>query len=93
MVINVKMLVVGTNNKRTIIIQVAETGGRFGGQNFPAIKFAGKKYPDLAFSNVDSYGFMQTEFGAPGHVTKFLQAENGKKIDEFEPLYLDNYRY
>ena len=30
---------------------------RSGGQNFPAIEFAGKKSPDLAFSNVDRYGF------------------------------------
>ena len=26
------------------------------GRNFPAIEFTGKKYPDLAFSNVDRYG-------------------------------------
>ena len=32
-----------------------ETGGRSGGQNFPAIEFAGGKSPDLAFSNVDRY--------------------------------------
>ena len=30
---------------------------------------------------------------APGHVTKILQAENGQKVDEFEPIYLGNYRY
>ena len=28
--------------------------------------------------------FMQTEFGAPGHVTKMLQAENGQKMDDFK---------
>ena len=32
--------------------------------------------------------FMQTEFGAPGHVTKILLAENGQKVDDFEPIYL-----
>ena len=31
--------------------------------------------------------------GAPGHVTKILQAENGQKVDEFETIYLGNYRY
>ena len=25
--------------------------------------------------------------GAPGHATKILQAENGQKVDEFEPIY------
>ena len=41
--------------KKTIIIQAVETGGRSGEQNFPAIEFAGEKFPDLAFSNVDIY--------------------------------------
>ena len=31
--------------------------------------------------------------GAPGHVIKILQAENGQKVDKFEPIYLGNYRY
>ena len=39
----------------TIIIQAVEAGGRSGERNFPAIEFAGKKSPDLAFSNVDRY--------------------------------------
>ena len=26
--------------------------------------------------------------GAPGHVTKMLQAESGQKVDEFEPINL-----
>ena len=26
--------------------------------------------------------------GASGHVPKMLQAENGQKVDEFEPIYL-----
>ena len=39
----------------TIIIQAVEEGGRSVGRNFPAIEFAGKKSPDLAFSNVDRY--------------------------------------
>ena len=26
----------------------------------------------------------------PGHVTKILQAKNGQKVDEFEPMYLGN---
>ena len=30
-------------------------GVRSGGRNFPAIEFAGKKSPDLAFSNADRY--------------------------------------
>ena len=30
---------------------------------------------------MDAYKcFMQTEFGAPGHVTKMRQAENGQKV-------------
>ena len=40
----------------TMIIQAVEAGGRSVGRNFPAIEFAGKKSPDLAFSNVDRYG-------------------------------------
>ena len=32
-------------------------------------------------------------WGRPGRVTKILQAENGQKVDEFEPIYLGNYRY
>ena len=39
----------------TMIIQAVEAGGRSVGRNFPAIEFAGKKSPDLAFSNVDRY--------------------------------------
>ena len=31
--------------------------------------------------------------GAPGHVIKILQAENGQKVDKFGPIYLGNYRY
>ena len=27
----------------------------------------------------------------PGHVTKILQAQNGQKVDEFEPIYFANY--
>ena len=29
----------------------------------------------------------------PGHVTNILQAENEQKVDEFEPIYVGNYRY
>ena len=29
--------------------------------------------------------------GAPGHVIKILHAENGQKVDKFEPIYLGNY--
>ena len=39
----------------TIIIQAVESEGRSGGQKFAAVGFAGKKSPDLAFSNVDRY--------------------------------------
>ena len=28
--------------------------------------------------------------GAPGYVTKILQAENGQRVDEFELIYLGN---
>ena len=31
--------------------------------------------------------------GVPGHVTKILQAKSGQKVDNFEPIYLGNYRY
>ena len=39
--------------------------------------------------------FMQTNLslGAPGYVTKILLAESGQKVDNFEPIYLGNYRY
>ena len=37
--------------------------------------------------------FMQTILGAPGNVTKILAAENGQKVDEFEPIYLGKYRF
>ena len=32
----------------------------------------------------------KSSLGAPGLVTKILQAENGQKVDELEPIYLDN---
>ena len=32
--------------------------------------------------------FMQTELGAPGYVTKMLQAESGQKVDKFKPINL-----
>ena len=43
------------HQKMTIIIQGVESKGRSGGRKFPAVGFAGKKSPDLAFSNVDRY--------------------------------------
>ena len=30
--------------------------------------------------------------GAPGHVTKILQIENGQKVEEFNPINLGNYQ-
>ena len=39
----------------TIIIQAVEAEGRTVGRNFPAIEFADKKSPDLAFSNVERF--------------------------------------
>ena len=36
---------------------------------------------------------MQTTFGAPVYVIKILQAKSGQKVDDFEPIYLGNYRY
>ena len=30
--------------------------------------------------------------GAPGHVTKMLQVENGQKVDDFEPIHLGKYQ-
>ena len=35
----------------------------------------------------------KSSLGAPGYVTKIVQAENGQKVDEFELIYLGNYRY
>ena len=35
--------------------------------------------------------FCKPRLGVHGQVTKMLQAENGKKVDDFEPIYLDNY--
>ena len=46
----------------TIIIQAVEAGGRSGGRNFPVIAFAGKKSPDLIFSNADRYGRNRLRF-------------------------------
>ena len=46
--------------------------------------------------NVGDYEcFMQTKFGGAGHVTKTLQAEIEKKVDELEEINLGNcnYRY
>ena len=31
--------------------------------------------------------------GTYGLLIKILQAENGQKVDEFEPIYFGNYRY
>ena len=33
-------------------------------------------------------GFCKPSLWAPGHVTEMLQAENGQKMDDFEPIYL-----
>ena len=30
---------------------------------------------------------------APSHVNKIVQAENGQKVDDFEPIYLGKYRF
>ena len=35
----------------------------------------------------------KSSLGAPGLVTKILQAENGQKVDKFEPIYLGNNQY
>ena len=37
--------------------------------------------------------FCKPSLGAPGHVTKMLQAENGQKVDEFETIHLHKYRF
>ena len=37
--------------------------------------------------------FYKPSLGVPGHVTKILQAKNGQKVNRFEQIYLDNYRY
>ena len=34
--------------------------------------------------------FWKSSLGVPIYVTKILQAENGQKVDEFEPIYLGN---
>ena len=39
------------------------------------------------------HGLCKPSMVAAGHVTKILQAENGLKVDEFEPIYLGKYRY
>ena len=31
--------------------------------------------------------------GTAGHVAKMLPAESEKKMDDFEPIYLGNYRF
>ena len=38
-------------------------------------------------------GLCKPSLGAPGHVTTMLQAENGQKVDDFELIYLRNYRF
>ena len=37
-------------------------------------------------------GLCKPSLGAPGHVTKMLQAENEQKMDEFKQIYRDKYR-
>ena len=37
--------------------------------------------------------FCKPSLGAPVHVTKISQAENGDKVDEFETIYLGKHRY
>ena len=36
-------------------------------------------------------GLCKQSLGAPGHVIKLLQAENGQKVDDLEPIYLGKY--
>ena len=36
-------------------------------------------------------GLCKPSLEAPGHVTKVLQAENGQKVDDFEPIRLGKY--
>ena len=38
-------------------------------------------------------GLCKPRLETPGHVTKMLQAENGQKLGDFEPIYLGNYGY
>ena len=35
----------------------------------------------------------QPSLGAPGRVTKIVQAKTVQKVDDFEPIYLGNYQY
>ena len=53
---------------------------------------------DLRSGNLDTmWLFVNASYkpslGATGHMTKILRAENGQKVDKFEPTYLGNYRY
>ena len=44
--------------------------------------------------NVDAYEwFTQTEFGGTRSRDQMLQAENEQKVDDFETIYLGNYRF
>ena len=38
-------------------------------------------------------GLYKPSLGAPSDVTKMLLAENGQKVDNFEPIYLGKYRF
>ena len=39
-------------------------------------------------------GLRKLSLGAPGHVTKILQAENGRKVDDFKSIYyVSKYRF
>ena len=37
-------------------------------------------------------GLSKPSLWAPGHVTKMLQAKNGQKVDDLEPIRLCKYR-
>ena len=38
-------------------------------------------------------GSCKPSLGAPGHVIKMLQTENGQKVDDLEPIYLGKYQF
>ena len=42
---------------------------------------------------VTTIGLCKPSLGAPIYVTKVLQAKNGQKVENFEPIYLDKYRF
>ena len=96
------LLVAGTSHERVGVIVNWDTKPHKKKRRFVAWKFVNspiaQKPLDVQSWNLNAMWVLiialcKPRLEAPGHVIKISRDKNGQKVDEFESIYLGNYRY